>query len=58
MLRVSPRSKSRVRFPLGATPQPVAVSTYTYDALPANERKALPPEAALAEAITPETTER
>ncbi|MGH1550275.1 PDDEXK nuclease domain-containing protein [Leifsonia poae] len=51
ILLCTDRNEAVVRYSLGATDQPLAVSTYTYDALPADERQALPSEKALAAAL-------
>jgi predicted nuclease of restriction endonuclease-like (RecB) superfamily len=42
ILLCTDRNEAVVRYSLGATPQPVAVSTYTYDTLPSAEKQALP----------------
>lgn len=42
ILLCTDRNEAVVQYSLGGTPQPVAVSTYTYDALPAAEKQALP----------------
>ncbi|WP_370558454.1 PDDEXK nuclease domain-containing protein [Leifsonia xyli] len=42
ILLCTDRNEAVVRYSLGGTDQPVAVSTYTYDALPTAEQQALP----------------
>ena len=42
LLLCADRNESTVRYSLGAAGAPMAVSTYTYDTLPADERAALP----------------
>lgn len=51
ILLCTDRNEAVVRYSLGATDQPLAVSTYTYDALPAPEKQALPSAEALAAAL-------
>ena len=51
MLLCADRNDRVVRYSLGATPQALAVSTYTYDSLPAAERRALPAAADVAAAL-------
>lgn len=45
------RNDHTVRYSLGQTAAPMAVSTYTYDTLPADERNALPDEEKLTAAL-------
>ena len=45
------RNDHTVRYSLGQTDAPMAVSTYTYDTLPAAERNALPDEEKLTAAL-------
>jgi predicted nuclease of restriction endonuclease-like (RecB) superfamily len=45
------RNEHTVRYSLGQTGAPMAVSTYTYDTLPADERNALPDEDRLTAAL-------
>ena len=52
LLMCSDRNETVVRYSLGATTSPVAVSTYTYDALPPEEQAALPSEADVVRALT------
>lgn len=54
ILLCTDRNEAVVRYALGGTPHPVAVSTYTYDTLPAAERQALPSADALAAALADE----
>ncbi|WP_426625694.1 PDDEXK nuclease domain-containing protein [Leifsonia sp. McL0607] len=54
ILLCTDRNEAVVRYSLGATPQPVAVSTYTYDLLPEPEQQALPSAEALTRAIAVE----
>jgi RecB family endonuclease NucS len=53
------RNEHTVRYTLGQTSSPMAVSTYTYEGLPPGEREGLPSEEQIAAAIdslrTPET---
>lgn len=51
ILLCTDRNEQVVRYALGATPQPVAVSTYTYESLPPAEKKAFPSADALAAAV-------
>jgi predicted nuclease of restriction endonuclease-like (RecB) superfamily len=50
------RNETVVRYALGATTAPVAVSTYTYDTLPPSERAALPSEEDVVRALTQVTS--
>ena len=52
LLMCSDRNETVVMYSLGATTSPVAVSTYTYDALPPEEQAALPSEADVVRALT------
>ncbi|MDA8438619.1 MAG: PDDEXK nuclease domain-containing protein, partial [Propionibacterium sp.] len=52
LLMCRDRNETVVRYSLGATTSPVAVSTYTYDALPPEEQAALPSEADMVRALT------
>jgi len=52
LLMCRDRNETVVRYSLGATTSPVAVVTYTYDALPPEEQAALPSEADVARALT------
>lgn len=51
ILLCTDRNEAVVRYALGSTPQPVAVSTYTYDMLPQDEKLALPSAEALTRAL-------
>lgn len=51
ILLCTDRNEAVVRYSLGATPQPVAVSTYTYESLPPAEKRALPSAEALSAAL-------
>lgn len=55
LLMCRDRNETVVRYSLGATTSPVAVSTYTYDALPPEEQAALPSEADMVRALTSTT---
>ena len=55
LLMCRDRNETVVRYSLGATTSPVAVSTYTYDALPPEEQAALPSEADVVRALTSAT---
>ena len=51
ILLCADRSERVVRYSLGNTRHPMAVSTYTYDSLPAEERAALPAAADVIDAV-------
>jgi len=51
LLMCRDRNETVVRYSLGATTSPVAVATYTYDALPPEEQAALPSEADVVRAL-------
>jgi hypothetical protein len=51
LLLCAGRNERVVRYSLGATSAPVAVSTYTYDSLPEQEQNALPAAHALTAAL-------
>ena len=55
LLMCRDRNETVVRYSLVATTSPVAVSTYTYDALPLEEQAALPSEADVVRALTSAT---
>jgi predicted nuclease of restriction endonuclease-like (RecB) superfamily len=52
LLLCTDRNETVVRYSLGATTSPLAVATYTYDMLPAEERATLPSEADVVRALT------
>ena len=52
LLLCADRNESTVRYSLGAVHAPMAVATYTYDTLPADERAALPSDTELMSALT------
>jgi hypothetical protein len=45
------RNERTVRYALDGSTQPLAVASYTYDALPANEKAALPSPEAITAAL-------
>lgn len=51
ILLCSGRNEQVVRYALGRSTAPMAVSTYTYETLPANEQAALPPAHAITAAL-------
>ena len=55
LLMCRDRNETVVRYSLGAITSPVAVSTYTYDALPPEEQAVLPSEADVIRALTSAT---
>jgi len=52
ILLCSDRNEQVVRYALGQSTAPMAVSTYTYDALPPSEKAAMPPADAITAALT------
>jgi hypothetical protein len=51
ILMCADRNDTVVRYALSAAAQPMAVADYTYDALPANEKSALPSDTRVASAL-------